>query len=128
MLSSSILFAQDTAKSIPLTVSPTGFDYWYIVIFAVGMIAHFIVHVGKAVGWQKLFNTFPAQFSCWFFNKFHLTLISGAAAAILGTASQWGLNVPFATLNAMGIAVAVASGYIGDSVFNGGTPVPPAGK
>jgi len=118
-----------SATPVVFPVVPSGFNWWYIAIFAAGMIVHFATHVIKTGGgWKTLFNNFTAQFAGWFFNKFHLTAISGAAAAVIGTAAQWGLNVPFATLNALGIAVAVASGYIADSLFNNGTPavqVPP---
>ncbi len=116
------LFAQGTNSTIPIPVVPSGFDWWYIVLFAAGMVIHFIVHVIKTADLRTLVKTFLAQFVGWFFNKWHFTAISCAAAAVLGTAAQWNLNVPFATLNAMGIAVAIASGYIGDSVFNNGKP------
>lgn len=115
------LIAQDTTLST--VVIPSGFDFWYLAIFGVGMIGHFAVHVIKTGGgWKTLFTNFWAQFVGWFFNKYHLTLFSGAAAAIIGTAAQLGLDVPFATLNALGIATAIAAGYIADSAFNNGTP------
>ena len=130
-----LLFIQDTTKSLPFTLPevPSGFNYFYLAIFGGGMFIHYLVHMVKSVGgWSKIGSVFNASFVdnlvSWFGNKFHLTLVSGAAAAIIGTAAQWGLNVPFATLNALGIAVATVSGYIGDSMFGGGTVAAPIGS
>ena len=130
-----LFFIQDTTKSLSFVLPevPSGFNYFYLAIFAGGMFVHFLVHMVKSVGgWSKIGSVFNASFfdnfASWFGNKFHLTLVSGAAAAIIGTAAQWNLNVPFATLNPLGIAVAIASGYIGDSMFGGGTVAAPQGS
>lgn len=126
------VFAQldTTAVGLP-PLPPAGFNWFYIAFFALGMVIHFLVTLKtQAGGWSKFFLVFntslPAQFLEWFGNKFHFTLIAGAAALVGGVASEYGLNINFAVLNSLGIAAALVAGYIGDSAFNKGvvTPAP----
>jgi len=113
-----VLLAQVTTQ----TTIPPGFVWWYILIFIVGVVLHFIVHVVKEAGWKALLKRFPAQFAAWFLNKLPSTFASGIATVVFGWASQLGLKVDYTTLNALGIVVALASGYIADSMFNKGGP------
>ena len=117
-----ILLADPTNAAGPIV--PAGFNFWYIPIFCLGMIAHWFFHFAKNGGGKfSLANITMVNFTAWFFNKFHMTLITGAAAAVLGVASSYGLDIGFAVINAIGVSVAVAAGYIADSAFNqGATP------
>ncbi len=119
------VFAQDSTKVLPPVVIPTGFNPLFIGFFVIGMLAHFVIHVKNLVGWGKLLaNLTLSQLVAWFGNKFHMTLIAGAAAAIMGVGASWGLSIEFAVLTPLSVVVAIGAGYIGDSAFNGGlTPV-----
>ena len=112
------LFAQDTT-TMGITI-PTGFNWFYILFFAVGMFVHYAVKVFHDLGSAKFMAGIVSNFAGWFLNKPHWTLLAGAAAAIMGFAASYGLPVAFATLNALAIAVSIAAGYIADSAFNGG--------
>jgi hypothetical protein len=118
-----VLAQVDTAAVGLPPIAPPGFNFWYIAIFALGMVFHWFKKVVQAAGSFKAFlkSPFLAQFAGWFFNKFHATAITGAAAAIAGLASQYELNINFAVLNPLGIGIAIATGFIADSLFNSGT-------
>lgn len=115
------LLAQPDTLHVPIIPTvPPGFDFWYIPIFFVGMLFHFIVAMKNvAGGWSKIpWNTLFGAFVTWFFTDKHYTIIAGAVTAILGIVSTYELNVGFGTLNPLAIAAALAAGYIGDSAFN----------
>jgi len=121
-----LLQVDSLASQISLPVVPAGFNWWYVAIYAAGMIVHFAFHTGNVgAGWKALFTSFKAQFVTYFFNRWHLTALSAAPAAVLALATQYGLNLGFGTLNALAIIVSAGAGYIGDSMFNSGTPTPP---
>lgn len=111
----------NTVQTLPISI-PTGFDWVYLVFFALGMVAHFIVRLAdQAGGWTNIksgLTGFFGKFVAWFFNKFHLTLIGGAAAAVMALGETYGLNVSFATINTLGVVLSLVAGYIGDSAFN----------
>lgn len=113
--------AQDTTKVIPSIQIPTGFNPVYLAFFAVGMLAHFVVHVKNmpGIGWANVIkNLTLGNLVTWFGNKFHMTLFATAAAAVMGLAETYGLNIGFAVLAPIPIAAAIVAGYIGDSAFN----------
>ena len=128
-----LLQVDSLLKGISLPAIPTGFNWEYIALFVLGMVLHWLIRViHGAGGWSKVFTVFNSSlldnFVSWFFNKPHLTVVSGGAAAVLAFAAQYNLPVSFATINALGVAMAVASGYIADSAFNGGAITAPAGS
>ena len=99
---------------------PEGFNWIYIGLFIVGMIIHYIVKIFHTFGSTNILKNILNNFVGWFFNKFHWTLIASGAAAIMGVASAYQLSIHFATINTLGVVVALVAGYIGDSAFNNG--------
>lgn len=123
-----LLLQVDSLAKTVVPEIPSGFDFWYLPLFAAGMVLHFIAHVVQhGGGWKALTSDFVGQFTGWFFNAFHKTLLATFSVAIIGIATQvaaLGINIGFATLNPLGVAASLAAGYIGDSAFNGGTTAP----
>jgi hypothetical protein len=99
---------------------PEGFNWIYIGFFIVGMVIHYLVKIFHTFGSANILKNCINNFFGWFFNKFHWTLIASGAAAIMGVASAYQLSIHFATINTLGIVVALVAGYLGDSAFNNG--------
>ena len=124
-----VIYADTTSVDQKIDTSATGsginipdnFDFWYIGLFAFGMIIHYGVVVKNRIGLNNYAKNFIGNFVGWFFNKFHWTLISGAAAAILAVVETYFHGASFATINMIGIFASIAAGYIGDSAFNQGS-------
>jgi hypothetical protein len=115
----------DTAQVKKLIDVPSGFNWTYILLFVGGMVIHYLKKVFYIAGWKKLISMGTANFYSWFVNKFHWTLLAGAAALILGLTETYGLNISFATINLLGVCASLAAGYIADSGFNQGVIVVP---
>lgn len=75
------LFAQGTNSTIPIPVVPSGFDWWYIVLFAAGMVIHFIVHVIKTADLRTLVKTFLSSIRWLVFQQvaFYGNLLRGGS-------------------------------------------------
>jgi uncharacterized membrane protein len=110
----------DTTAILKLPTVPEGFNWLYIPLFAVGLLIHYGVKVFHDLGSAKFFSGFLSNFPGWFVNKFHYTLLSGAAVAIMALASTYELSISFAVINTLGVVASIAAGYIGDSAFNSG--------
>ncbi len=117
-----LFFAQTTQSVDPITgiAIPAGFNWLYLIFYVLGMVIHYGVKVFHTLGLPNLLPNLAKNFVGWFFNKFHYTLIAGAAAAIIGLVESYGLNVGFDKITLMGVCASIAAGYIGDSVFNSG--------
>ena len=111
------VFAQDTTAT-PITI-PTGFNWIYLVFFGLGMVVHYGYKIYQTFGTLNYLQKFGSNLFGWFVNKFHWTLIAGGAAAVIGVAVQYGLPAEFATLNVIGIGIAIIAGYIGDMANQG---------
>jgi len=103
----------------PLDI-PAGFNWLYIVFFALGMLLHYSIKVFHTLGKTKFLNSLYRNFSNWFINKYHYTALSGAAAAIIGIATAYEMNINFSIINLLGAVISIMAGYIGDSMFNAG--------
>ena len=114
------VYGQDTTNTTLGITVPSGFNWWYVFLFAFGMIVHFIVKIVHTVGWTNLFKGIVDNIIGWFFVQKRYTLLAGSATAVMALASTYNLGIQFAILNPLGIVVALAAGYIGDSAFNSG--------
>lgn len=114
--------ASASAQTVGTPINiPAGFNWIYIVLFAVGMIVHYVIKVFHTLGSKEILKNLLNNFFGWFFNKWHWTLLAGGATAIMAVASAYELNIQFTSINALGIVISIAAGYIGDSAFNSGT-------
>lgn len=112
------LFAQDSTATSGIQI-PEGFNWIFLIFFGVGMLAHYVYKVYTTFKQSNLLKNLMGNFIGWFVNKFHWTILSGAAVTILALAENYGLNVSFTTLNIIGIGCAVVSGYLGDIANKG---------
>jgi len=120
-LISILIIAQETD---PTKIDiPTGFNWLYLIFFALGMVIHYGYKVYTVVGTVNYFKNFLKNLFGWFINKFHWTLIASGATAIIAFAVQYGLPQEFATINFIGIGISIVAGYIGD-IANQGNIVP----
>ena len=117
--------AQDTTGVLPKVNVPEGFNWVYILIFFCGMLIHYGVKIFHEIGAKGFFPGLVNNFVGWFINKFHYTLIAGAAAAILALVETYGLNIGFSAINLIGTFASLVAGYIGDSAFNAGVIIKP---
>lgn len=114
--STTILFAQEEYTGIQI---PEGFNWLYLIFFAVGMVVHYAYKVYQLLGTANYLKNFLKNIFGWFFNKFHWTLLAGGAAAIIGLAAQYGLPTTFSTINLLGVGISLVGGYIGDMANQG---------
>jgi uncharacterized integral membrane protein len=99
--------------------------------FIFGMFVHFVVHIKNVVGgwsFSAIIKNIPSNFSSWFINDFHKTLIVGALGLVGTTLVQYtkwlvflNIDVNFTSISIGLLVVSALAGFVGDSAFNGGT-------